>query len=175
MATIYVWPSKLTNGLPGHASLKLHKSGIYISHWPKSNNKSWTFGLTKAINQTAFKPYYVIADLKDDLNLEKSYQPIKIHIDSHKINEDKVADWWRRFQGTYHLIKKNCCDVVMDALEAGGAYEWVVPWPALLRTPYGVSVYGRRLASATEKGGGYDSWYVLKMARNDGLREVLGL
>lgn len=107
----------------------------------------------------------MIGKLKDDLSLENYDQPRKYYIDSNKIDTDKMEKWWNKFQGQYqyHFIRKNCCDVVLEALEAGGAYDWVTPWKAIIRTPYGVSIYARRLAAATEKRRGYDYWYVYKI------------
>lgn len=44
------------------------------------------------------------------------------NIPEDKVNSSKIKKWWKeKTKGGYHFLVNNCCDIVAQALRAGGA------------------------------------------------------
>jgi hypothetical protein len=76
-------------------------------------------------------------------------------IRTHDTNCDRhsaIKTWWMQFRngGNYHLLSNNCCTVIYEALERGGAKRYVsFPWNPL-STPANLKDYALKLKQATQ-------------------------
>lgn len=113
--TVYIWLPH--NGNVGHASMEL-PDGTYISWWPEGKDSA-KGKKDKGILNWAVSPAVIADDLDDDIASEDDRNPVV-----HKVPVPKVANikaWWTKNKyGTYVVLGKNCCDVVINALNAGG-------------------------------------------------------
>jgi len=107
---IYFWDES-RDGL-GHLSLGL-SDGTYISHWPKET-KSKTNAKSTEAKQMRTVEYDCVAEGNRD--------PDKtIELPDHLISVDKIKEHWKGFteSARYHVITKNCAQVVLQCLETG--------------------------------------------------------
>ena len=80
----------------------------------------------------------------------------RFSISSSKLHGNRAERFWedcKNYGLGYHLIANNCCDVVLKALEKGGAFDWVHPGVKVISTPRFMSKYCKTLSDATEKEG----------------------
>lgn len=76
------------------------------------------------------------------------------YISNDKVTTKDVMEWWIPYKeraSGYHFISHNCCDVVLKALKAGGAFEWKHPGIKVISTPRYMVRYGKALKAAGEK------------------------
>ncbi|XP_041361350.1 uncharacterized protein LOC121377432 [Gigantopelta aegis] len=111
------------SGRIGHASLEL-SSGRYISWWPSNNKNSG-----ENVNElgAGIVTGYGQDTLDDDIESE-GRRPTKVfNLDDLHLDEEAIEEWWIGWINgwingwTYMLVGANCCNVVYNALQAGGA------------------------------------------------------
>ena len=88
----------------------------------------------------------------DDVHLESRGADCMIPITRGKLDIATIKAWWMQFRnkGNYHLLSNNCCTVIYEALERGGAKRYVsFPWNPL-STPANLKDYALKLKQATQ-------------------------
>ena len=101
----------------GHAAITLG-DGTHISWWPTDTTEG----------KECKKNPRDVGSLDEDIRLE-GRRPDKTFAVAG-LDETACRKWWRDFLDTgerYHLAIRNCCHIVMNALNAGGfryKYSW---------------------------------------------------
>jgi hypothetical protein len=75
-----------------------------------------------------------------------------IPITRGKLDIAAIKDWWMPFRNrsNFHLLSNNCCTVIYEALERGGAKRYAsIPWHPL-STPVSLKDYALTLKKATQ-------------------------
>ncbi|XP_063411888.1 uncharacterized protein LOC134694765 [Mytilus trossulus] len=86
-----------------------------------------------------------------DVKWEGRPADIIYEISPGKLDEAAIRTWWNEFKTTnnYHIIFRNCCSAVYNALKIGGA-ENIMPFPgSLISTPANLKEYSEKLQKAT--------------------------
>jgi len=116
---VYVWKSR--PGYWGHASLRLN-DGTYISYWPSRDMSP------KAVfDRCSARP----PDYNADVRGEGGREP-DVTFDINDLDEDAIKQWWGNGQHGDWGAFNNCADIVLVALQQGGAKvgrDWVSVTP----------------------------------------------
>ena len=109
---VYIWYPRLSPFQVGHAALTL-SDGTHISWWPTE----------KTEGKKSKKCSRGVGSLDEDIRLEGRRPDEIFEIRISRRNESTIKSWWisfRRSGKKYDLSKLNCCNIVVNALEAGG-------------------------------------------------------
>ena len=105
---VYIWLPRLKLTQVGHSALTLD-DGTHISWCPGSKKKIGS------------KTPREISTLSEDIRLEGREPDFTFSVS--ELNEAKIKIWWKQLNDShmkYNVLKRNCCHIIIEALNAGG-------------------------------------------------------
>ncbi|XP_046561895.1 uncharacterized protein LOC124270875 [Haliotis rubra] len=138
---VYIWmPTPFLK--TGHVSLKL-SDGTHISWWPRHRKELKNGRIHHAVSGTETTNG---TDLDDDIQTMGYKYDVEFHIPTKRLKLQKMKNSWSSIllKCEFNPMKENCCWVVYNVLQAGGAASADVqsPWRPWMIRQYVSSLVG---------------------------------